>query len=62
MGAGLTGVLDYTFDRYLAEGEPAGLSFLEWVQRPEYDPDQIKEDFKSTWLGRFFTEKVLKRE
>ena len=36
--AGLTGVLDYIFERYLAEGEPAGLSFLDWVESPAYDP------------------------
>lgn len=62
MSAGMTGVLDYAFDRYLAEGEPAGLTFLQWVQRPEYDPDQIKADFKSTWWGRFWTEGILRRE
>jgi protein tyrosine/serine phosphatase len=59
---GKTGVLDYAFDRYFAEGEPAGLSFLEWVQRPEYDPKQIKADFQAAWWGTMLTERLLKRE
>ncbi|MDP1989106.1 protein tyrosine phosphatase [Phenylobacterium sp.] len=60
--AGKTGVLDYTFERYLAEGEPAGLSFIEWVESPAYDPDAIKADFRAKWWGSFFTERLLKRE
>jgi protein tyrosine/serine phosphatase len=60
--AGLTGVLDYVFERYLAEGEPAGLSFVEWVERPEYDPAKIKAQFRAGRLGRFLTESVLRRE
>ncbi len=62
MSAGKTGVLDYTFERYLAEGEPAGLSFLEWVQSPAYDPAAIKADFRAKWWGSFLTEKLLHRE
>ena len=34
--AGLTGILDYTFERYFQDAEPHGLSFLDWVQTPEY--------------------------
>ena len=60
--AGKTGVLDYTFERYLAEGEPAGLSFIEWVESPAYDPDAIKADFRAQWWGNMLTEGWLKRE
>jgi protein tyrosine/serine phosphatase len=60
--AGLTGVLDYIFERYLAEGEPAGLSFADWVQTPAYDPVAIKADFKAGWWGTQVTERWLKRE
>jgi protein tyrosine/serine phosphatase len=60
--AGLTGVLDYIFERYLAEGEPAGLSFLEWVESPAYDPAAIKADFRAGWWGTLLTEKLLRRE
>jgi protein tyrosine/serine phosphatase len=60
--AGKTGVLDYTFERYLTEGEAAGLSFLEWVQSPAYDPTGIKADFRAAWWGAALTERLLKRE
>lgn len=59
---GKTGVLDYTFQRYLQQGEPAGLSFLEWVLSPMYDPAGLKADFRSRAWGRMLTEGVLRRE
>lgn len=59
---GKTGVLDYTFERYLAEGEPAGLSFIEWVQSPMYDPAGMKATFRAEMWGNLLTEKLLKRE
>jgi protein tyrosine/serine phosphatase len=59
---GKTGVLDYVFERYLADGEPAGLSFLEWVQSPMYDPAGMKAQFRSEMWGRLLTEGLLKRE
>jgi protein tyrosine/serine phosphatase len=60
--AGLTGVLDYIFERYLAEGEPAGLSFVDWVKSPAYDPAAIKADFRANWWGTLLTEKLARRE
>ncbi|HEX5378441.1 MAG TPA: protein tyrosine phosphatase [Phenylobacterium sp.] len=59
---GKTGVLDYTFERYLAEGEPRGQTFLEWVDSPAYDEAGIKADFRSSMWGRLLTEGLLKRE
>jgi protein tyrosine/serine phosphatase len=59
---GKTGVLDYTFERYLVEGEPAGMSFLEWVESPLYDPAGMKAQFRSEMWGRLLTEGLLKRE
>jgi protein tyrosine/serine phosphatase len=59
---GKTGVLDYTFERHLDEGEPAGLSFLEWVQSPAYDPAGLKKTFQSQMWGRAVTEGLLRRE
>lgn len=59
---GKTGVLDYTFERYLAEGEPQGRSFLEWVDSDAYDPAAIKADFRAQMWGRLLTEGILKRE
>ena len=59
---GKTGVLDYTFERYLAEGEPAGMSFLEWVESPAYDPKGMKATFQSQLWGSLITERLLRRE
>ncbi|MGA0608233.1 fused DSP-PTPase phosphatase/NAD kinase-like protein [Phenylobacterium sp. VNQ135] len=59
---GKTGVLDYTFERYLEEGEPAGMSFLEWVESPMYDPAGMKAKFRSQMLGSLLTERLLRRE
>ena len=59
---GKTGVLDYTFERYLEEGEPAGMSFVEWVESPMYDPAGMKADFRAGRLGAVLTEKLLRRE
>jgi protein tyrosine/serine phosphatase len=59
---GKTGVLDYMFERYLAEGEAQGISFIDWVNSSAYDPAAIKADFRSGWLGNLLTEKLLRRE
>jgi protein tyrosine/serine phosphatase len=59
---GKTGVLDYTFERYLDEGEPAGMSFLEWVESPMYDPAAMKAKFRASMLGSAITERLLRRE
>jgi protein tyrosine/serine phosphatase len=62
MKAGLTGVLDYLFEVYLRDVQPRGISFLDWVDSPEYDPAAIKADFKASWWGTLMTEKLLRRE
>ena len=59
---GKTGVLDYVFERYFAEGEPAGLGFVEWVNSPAYDHDQIRRDFDAGVVGSFVTDTLLRRE
>ncbi len=60
--AGLTGVLDYIFERYLAEGEPAGQTFVEWVQSDAYHPARLKAEFRASWWGTQLTERLLRRE
>jgi protein tyrosine/serine phosphatase len=62
MRAGLTGALDYTFERYLEEAEPFGVSFLDWVTSETYDAAAIERDFRSNWWGRLLTDKILRRE
>jgi len=59
---GLTGVLDYVFDRYLEEGEARGISFIDWVESDAYDPKGIKADFRANWWGTLLTEKLARRE
>jgi protein tyrosine/serine phosphatase len=60
--AGLTGVLDYVFERYLREAAPAGIAFVDWVQSPDYDPAAIKADFRAGWWGTLLTERLIRRE
>jgi protein tyrosine/serine phosphatase len=60
--AGLTGVLDYVFERYLAEAEPAGLTFVDWVESPAYDPAAMKARFRAAWWGTLLTERLMGRE
>jgi protein tyrosine/serine phosphatase len=60
--AGLTGILDYIFERYLEEGEPQGLSFTDWVTSPDYDPVRLKAEFRAQWWGKLLTDRLLRRE
>jgi protein tyrosine/serine phosphatase len=59
---GKTGVLDFFLERYLTEGEPAGLSFVEWVESPAFDPKALKAEFRAGMLGSILTERLLRRE
>lgn len=58
---GKTGVLDYFFTRYLAEGAPSGLSLAEWVQGP-YDAAAVKAAFISQGWANVLVDRVLRRE
>jgi protein tyrosine/serine phosphatase len=60
--AGLTGVLDFVFERYLTEIAPTGMSFLDWVRSDAYDPVRLKAEFRASWWGTQLTERWLKRE
>ena len=62
MKSSKTGVLDRLFETYLEEGEPAGLSFEQWVQSPMFDPDAIAAAFKPSWWGHALTDWLLRRE
>ncbi|WP_174301721.1 tyrosine-protein phosphatase [Caulobacter sp. S45] len=59
---GKTGVLDYMFERYFAEGEPRGLSLLDWVNSDAYDHDALRRDFDAGVIGSLLTETLLRRE
>jgi len=56
-----TGILDAFFERYLAEGEPAGLSFLEWVERA-YDPEALARGFKAGFWSDLVVDRLIRRE
>jgi protein tyrosine/serine phosphatase len=58
---GETGVLDYVFQHYLDDA-PEGMSFEDWVRRPEYDHERVKAAFTSQWWGTLLTERLLRRE
>jgi protein tyrosine/serine phosphatase len=60
--AGMTGALDYFFEQYLADGEPKGLSLMDWVRRPEYDHEALTRQFRAGFWGTVLTEKILRRE
>lgn len=62
VSAGKTGVLGYTFERYLQEAEPKGISFIDWVMSDAYDPVKIKQDFQAGWWATVLTDKLLRRE
>lgn len=59
---GRPGVLDEVFDRYLAEVEPTGVSFEDWVASPAYDPAAIGEAYarKAKLKGLF--DALVRRE
>ena len=59
---GLTGVLDFTLEKYVREVEPCGISFIDWVMSDAYDPVKIKSDFQAGWWATMLTDKLLRRE
>jgi protein tyrosine/serine phosphatase len=58
---GKTGMLDFFFETYLRDGQPAGLSFTEWVETT-YDRDAVKAEFLRKWRGKLNIDQLLRRE
>lgn len=58
---GKTGVLDFFFERFLAEGPRQGLNFTQWIETA-YDADATKAQFISQWWANILVERVLRRE
>lgn len=56
-----TGILDYFFERYLAETAENPMPFLEWVQTV-YDPDELKRTFRAKGWANRLVDTVLNRE
>ena len=56
-----TGILDYFFDRYLADNAVRPMPFLEWVNT-EYDSKELKRSFRSKGWANRLVDTVLRRE
>ena len=61
LAQGETGLLDYIFRRYQAEGERDGASFLDWVQGPAYDPAALRSAYRAGGGARLL-ERLPSRE
>jgi protein tyrosine/serine phosphatase len=62
MKSGRPGVLDAVFARYLEEAEPRGVSFLEWVESPAYDPVAIETAYAARMKRGWLADGLLRRE
>lgn len=49
-------------EKYVDEIEPTGISFIDWVDSPGYDPKAIRAEFKAGWWGTLITDRLMKRE
>lgn len=58
---GKTGVLDFVFETYLAEGQDKGLTFADWVST-DYDAKALKARFLKTWKSKLSLDQLLQRE
>ena len=56
-----TGVLDYFFERYLADNARNPIGFWTWVETV-YDPDEIKRTFHASSLANRLVNNILHRE
>lgn len=56
-----TGVLDYFFERYLADNARHPMPFLVWVETA-YDPDEVKRTFRAKGWANRLVNSILRRE
>jgi protein tyrosine/serine phosphatase len=56
-----TGILDYFFERYLADNAVAPIDFFDWVEQ-RYDPAEIEATYKARGWANVITNKLLRRE
>ncbi|MFA5899828.1 MAG: sulfur transferase domain-containing protein [Hyphomicrobium sp.] len=56
-----TGILDYFFERYLADNAVRPMPFFEWVDTV-YDPDELRATFRSKGWADRIVDGVLRRE
>jgi protein tyrosine phosphatase (PTP) superfamily phosphohydrolase (DUF442 family) len=58
---GSTGILDYFFERYLADTVDRPIPFFDWVESV-YDPDELERSFRASRWGTHLVDTVLRRE
>ena len=56
-----TGVLDYLFERYLADNAAEPITFFDWLET-RYDPGKIKHEFVSSGWANLLVDRALQRE
>jgi protein tyrosine/serine phosphatase len=56
-----TGVLDYVFERYLADNAQTQISFWDWVDT-RYDADDVNRTFKANSFANRLVNGILRRE
>jgi len=56
-----TGVLDYVFDRYLADNAASPIAFWDWIETV-YDPAEINRTFRANGWANRLVNGVLRRE
>ena len=56
-----TGVLDYFFERYIADNAKTPISFSDWIETV-YDPDELKASYHAQSFANTLVNKVLRRE
>lgn len=56
-----TGILDYFLETYAEAYSQSGIDFMQWVEQ-EYDPEQLKQNFKTKRGTSFFVDRILRRE
>jgi protein tyrosine/serine phosphatase len=56
-----TGVIDFFFERYLADTRDRPMPFAEWVATA-YDRKALETQFRASWLAGILIDKILRRE
>lgn len=56
-----TGVIDYFFERYLADNEKGPISLRDWISTV-YDRQALQKDFHESWTARIIVDYILRRE
>lgn len=56
-----TGVIDFFYERYLADSEKRPMPFREWVATV-YDRKRLESEFRQNWLAGIVIDYILRRE